>query len=409
LKSNGEEYHLKSLRDDQREVALYILDAVKKYATRSRDFKPIRLTLMGMAGSGKTVLVKTLISTVRKMFGFRRSALVCAPTGAAAFNAGGITIHKMCGFNSQNTTNMDISDREKEKLMNEILDTVLLFLDERSMISLHVLGKAECAISQSTRHGHFSHQSWGGLPIVVLIGDDMQLPSVSPGTSHIQVGPVEERSKHTFTQIEMRGQHVFLEAAEDVMVLNTIKRQDESEKDYKHALDGLRHDRVSGKDFKYLSTFNLNMGWTPQELAIARKDAVYAFCTNDLVAQKNSELLQMESSETNPVAAIQCCYPVTRDGSGKAIVSHFRGMDVPKSTLICVGARVSIRNKNFNPRWGLFNGGVGTVLEIVFKKGESPNEGHLPSYVIVDFPGYCGPAWDSNNPTVRVTCIELFV
>ncbi len=45
--------------------------------------------------------------------------------------------------------------------------------------------------------------------------------------------------------------------------------------------------------------------------------------------------------------------------------------------------------------------------EIVYKKGESPNTGHLPLYVVVDFPGYLGSmqeygkmVWDKTKPTL---------
>ncbi len=41
--------------------------------------------------------------------------------------------------------------------------------------------------------------------------------------------------------------------------------------------------------------------------------------------------------------------------------------------------------RNFEPDWGLYNGSIGTVKEIVFKKGESPLDGTLPQYVIVEF------------------------
>ena len=50
--------------------------------------------------------------------------------------------------------------------------------------------------------------------------------------------------------------------------------------------------------------------------------------------------------------------------------------------------------------FGLHSGACRTVDEIVFKKGENPNNGDLPLYVVVDFPLYCGPVWDTKNPTV---------
>jgi hypothetical protein len=60
------------------------------------------------------------------------------------------------------------------------------------------------------------------------------------------------------------------------------------------------------------------------------------------------------------------------------------------------------------PDWGLFNGTVGTVKEIVFNKDENPLDGTLPQYIIVDFPDYCGSPWIENKQTwVPIPQIEL--
>ena len=79
------------------------------------------------------------------------------------------------------------------------------------------------------------------------------------------------------------------------------------------------------------------------------------------------------------------------------VIRHFDN-DAPSGALICVGAKVALDNKNFCPVWGLHNGACGTVKEIVFDKKKNPNNGDLPMYVVVDFPLYCGPAWDRDNP-----------
>ena len=357
---------------------------------------------MGMAGSGKTVLVQTLISTVRKMFQFRRAALVCAPTGAAAFNSGGITIHSLCGINPKNAQNLIISSSEKEKLQAEIEDTVLLFIDERGMTGFKSLEKAERAIAQSTRDGRYSDKSWGNLPVVVLIGDDKQLPSVDKGTLYMPVGPLEDRPKDLkLSTIEAKGQVLFLEAAKDVMVLGTIKRQDESEKDYMEALQGLRDDTLTVGQYKFLEHFHLQQNhWTRSQIDKIMDGASFAFSTRREVKSKNLDMLARISGPSNPVAKIQCCYPITRDKSGKAIASHFKGDESPTVSLLCIGAQVAISGKNFLPSWGLYNGAVGTVVSIVYPKGKTPNNGDLPAYMVVDFPCYIGEVWDSEHPKV---------
>jgi hypothetical protein len=49
------------------------------------------------------------------------------------------------------------------------------------------------------------------------------------------------------------------------------------------------------------------------------------------------------------------------------------------------------------PKWGLFNGSIGTVKDIVFQKNENPNCGHQPLYTLVEFHQYEGPAWNIDN------------
>ena len=68
-----------------------------------------------------------------------------------------------------------------------------------------------------------------------------------------------------------------------------------------------------------------------------------------------------------------------------------------ETSKIRIGAKVAKNRRNFCPILGLHSGVCGTVDEIVFKKGENPNNSDLPLYVVADFPLYCGPAWDAKN------------
>jgi hypothetical protein len=49
---------------------------------------------MGCSGTGKSVLINTLVTCIRKIFDDNYSVFVTAPTGAAAYNVGGSTIHR---------------------------------------------------------------------------------------------------------------------------------------------------------------------------------------------------------------------------------------------------------------------------------------------------------------------------
>ena len=65
-------------------------------------------------------------------------------------------------------------------------DTIALIVDERSMISAIPLGTMEAYCRQAAFKGAKSHLSWGGLPIVVLVGDDYQLPPINESAFYCQ-------------------------------------------------------------------------------------------------------------------------------------------------------------------------------------------------------------------------------
>ena len=57
---------------------------------------------------------------------------------------------------------------------------------------------------------------------------------------------------------------------------------------------------------------------------------------------------------------------------------------------------------NLKASWGLFNGAVGTVMDIVYNAGSSPTDdpAPLPDVVFVRFPGYKGPPYMDEDPTL---------
>ena len=117
----------------------------------------------------------------------------------------------------------------------------------------------------------------------------------------------------------------------------------------------------------------------------------------------NEKKLFETHSDDNPVARLH-----SRTIRGKGKKNHFdekRG--IPNVLSITCNALVEIRGKNIRPEWGLFNGSMGTVKDIVFHEGESPQT-NLPAYVLVDFPLYCGPVFCAENPTfVPITTVEV--
>jgi hypothetical protein len=56
--------------------------------------------------------------------------------------------------------------------------TVAILIDERSLISLDLSGAMEKNVAKTAHQCSHTNKDWGGIPVVVLCGDEYQLPPV---------------------------------------------------------------------------------------------------------------------------------------------------------------------------------------------------------------------------------------
>ena len=138
--------------------------------------------LTGRAGTGKTTLLHDILSKTKK------KAVVVAPTGVAAINAGGMTIHSMFQLPTKSfIPSNDITDRELfinrselvsvQKIRKErrrlLQELELLVIDEISMVRADLLD----AIDFTLRRLRKNQNPFGGIQLLV-IGDLFQLAPV---------------------------------------------------------------------------------------------------------------------------------------------------------------------------------------------------------------------------------------
>jgi ATP-dependent exoDNAse (exonuclease V) alpha subunit len=98
--------------------------------------------LTGKAGTGKTTLIKQFIETTNK------SVLVLAPTGIAALNVNGQTIHSLFKFNPKTTTtNIREVFGDNRKLIVEA-DTIII--DEISMVRSDLMDCIDISLKMNT-------------------------------------------------------------------------------------------------------------------------------------------------------------------------------------------------------------------------------------------------------------------
>jgi hypothetical protein len=138
--------------------------------------------LTGKAGTGKTTLLKYIRSHTYKQMA------VCAPTGVAAINAGGSTIHSFFQFPFtpflpvvRDNGEIDASSLSLPKLkynnqrLSIFRNLELLVIDEISMVRADLLDQIDISLRQTRKKYHLP---FGGVQLL-LIGDMHQLPPVA--------------------------------------------------------------------------------------------------------------------------------------------------------------------------------------------------------------------------------------
>ena len=157
-----------------------------KLAARFINQTGSNVFLTGKAGTGKTTFLREIVQQTHKR------ALIAAPTGIAAINAGGVTLHSLLQlpFGSfipkKGQTllhpSLKISDPDsiiknlqmREQKRSLIRQTELLIIDEVSMLRADLLDAIETVLRFVRRN---SSAPFGGLQIL-FIGDLLQLPPV---------------------------------------------------------------------------------------------------------------------------------------------------------------------------------------------------------------------------------------
>ena len=128
----------------------------------------------GSAGCGKSTVLKHIVSLLRKE---GRKVDILAPTGRAALEINGRTLHSYAGWVphslAQPLRSLEDNARGK-KVWKRLNATKVLIIDEISMVANHVFERLNC-IMKSARD---SKKPFGGVQIIVT-GDFCQLPPVN--------------------------------------------------------------------------------------------------------------------------------------------------------------------------------------------------------------------------------------
>lgn len=204
--------------------------------------------LTGKAGTGKTTFLNDFVKKTRKKH------IIVAPTGIAAINAGGVTIHSLFGIPFRTfvpTTEyidpnlaMNINElfphfkyrKEKLDLFREI---ELIIIDEVSMLRADLLD----IMDHSLRRVRRNNMPFGGVQLL-LIGDLYQLPPV-----------VRDDSERILSRFYNTPFFFSAKALENIPLitveLTKVYRQQDEE--FLELLNAVRHADIPNLDFEKLN------------------------------------------------------------------------------------------------------------------------------------------------------------
>ncbi|GAA5220627.1 helix-turn-helix domain-containing protein [Membranihabitans marinus] len=217
----------------------YELDIAREFVQNTDQ----NLFLTGKAGTGKTTFLKEVIHKIRK------KSIVVAPTGVAAINAGGTTIHSMFGLPlkafvpandpvdhnlANNLFSLSKHFRYRSEKRNLLRELELVVIDEISMVRADILD----AIDYALRFVRRSDQAFGGVQLIV-IGDLYQLSPVIKQDIWYQLQPYY-RSGYFFdayswkksnpVMIELK--HIYRQTNADfIAILNRVRVGNPTEED----------------------------------------------------------------------------------------------------------------------------------------------------------------------------------
>ena len=277
------------------------------------------LFLTGRAGTGKTTLLRHFLHAAGE------KVILLAPTGVAAINAGGQTLHSFFKFPPRLIEPSDIRRLRSTRLIKAV-ETIII--DEISMVRSDMLD----AIDASLKLNRKSKRPFGGVRMI-LAGDLHQLPPVVRGE---EAGILEERYGGAY----FFNAPAFKEAEFALLALKHVFRQ--ADPKFLALLGALRRGRLTEPDARLL-----------QERVTGR-DAIEASETHVVLTPNNANAFRINQARLEALTTRSKSFAANVDG-------QFDENAYPTEADLELkeGARVMLIRNDPDGRW--VNGTLATV------------------------------------------------
>ena len=332
------------------------------------DFKPLQMFISGVGGTGKSFLIETIRALIVSIWpNSDRTCAIAAPTGLAAFNVGGVTVHRLFQLPVEHegkTAGYWPLSKDLHKVRKTTLrHTKAFIIDEISMVSSLNLAYIHMRLEEL-----FGSDEWFGGRNMLFFGDFLQLQPVNGS-------PVFERITQKSLTLRL-GCATSVNIWRDSVVYDelTINERQKSDKEFAHVLDCVRRGFPTKEIFSVLEKRVINVPVVDKvrELEISGETPVCLFPTRKACDELNHQMLSSLPSEVIEISSTDDIDQTssTRRWTKKA-TEHLEKLNkdcnmtagLEAKLNLAVGARVMLR-RNSNTKAGLVNGAIGTVTDI---------------------------------------------
>ena len=277
---NDEYLHqVRSLNSEQKQFFYHILKLVKS------QLLPFYIFLSGGAGVGKSVLTRSIYQSLLKFFNHLRhenpdscKVLMCAPTGKAAHNIGGKTIHSaFCIPANQGFTFKPLDMQQLNTMRSRFHDLKIVIIDEISMVGRSMFNYINLRLQEIMGNT----RPFGNVSILA-VGDLFQLQPVMDAWLFSE--------KYSTPQLSCLGPNLWLELFE-YYELKVIMRQ-RDDQDFAQLLNRLREGLQSDEDIAVLKTRLVEQRVDPSIVSIP-----HLYCTRKECSSHNTNVLEGISSD----------------------------------------------------------------------------------------------------------------
>ncbi|KAI8496727.1 hypothetical protein Bbelb_253820 [Branchiostoma belcheri] len=338
---------MQSLNPKQQEVFYFVRKWCMETAQGKRP-DPFHIFLTGGAGTGKSHLIKCICYEATRLLQQTQenpdsvSVLLAAPTGTAAFNIGGSTIHHAFHLMCKSKDFQDLSESTVNAMRAQYESLKIVIVDEVSMVDKPLMKFIHLRLRQ-LRQGR-QNALFGNVSILA-VGDMYQVPPVKG------ISLYKERDR----DISDLWNPNF-----EVVELEEIMRQ-KDDAAFAKLLNRMRvkrkKDKLSDEDDEVLSSRVLSVDFEADDYP---KDALHIFSTNIAVAEHNDKMLRLRCPDVRCFEASDFVKDPTTGSMKRRDLARGGKDDLPDVVKVGVGARVML-SRNVNVADGLVNGAFGTV------------------------------------------------